>query len=57
MMNNGIISESEFQTYKKRCNSETLVDDSILHMAYVNDSLVPTKSFFKRITKLIIDKL
>lgn len=56
-MNNGIISESEFQTYKKRCNSETLVDDSILHMAYVNDSLVPTKSFFKRITKLIIDKL
>lgn len=56
-MNNCIISDNAFQAYKKRCHSETLVDDTTLYMAYVNDCLVPTKSFFKRVTEIIVDKL
>ena len=55
MMNNNY-TEKDFSLYKQRCESENpYLDEDILRVAYVNDHLLPTTSFFSLVAGIVIN--
>lgn len=50
--------EKDFSLYKQRCESEnTNLDEEILRVAYENDHLLPTTSFFSLVAGIVVNNI
>lgn len=57
MMNDNYY-EKDFSLYKKRCESENpYLDEEILRVAYENDYLLPTNSFFSLVADIVVNNI
>lgn len=61
MMNDNY-DEKGFSLYKQRCESENpyldeYLDEEILRVAYDNDHLLPTISFFSLVANIIVNNI
>lgn len=51
-------NEKDFCLYRQRCESENpFLDEEILRVAYENDHLLPTTSFFSLVANIVINNI